>query len=487
MHLGGLRTALYNYLFARSRNGTFILRIEDTDQTRLVPNAVEALTDMLQWVGINVDEGPRHGGSYGPYVQSQRLHIYSEQIQRLLENGTAYHCFCTTHRLDLLRKEALARGEIPKYDNRCRHLSTEDVNARLRAGTPSVIRFKLETFKVPWHDAVFGPITYDVAAIEGDPILMKSDGYPTYHFANVVDDHFMQITHVLRGIEWQVSTTKHILLYKAFDWHPPTFGHLPLLTNKEGKKLSKRQNDVHVQQYKNLGYLPEAVLNLLTNMGSGFTVRETAGMNLEELVTHFNLSKLNTNSTRVDFDRIKDFNRLHLQRHLKDSQKTSQLIKDVRQLVKRRFTERSCEVDDLTDERIGRVLDLSKERICLLTDLLQPEYEFAWLQPHVVGVCEVGEDQATACQMIQLTAEMLQAVDCSHFTKDVIASALQKIIDCGQWTYGRYMKLLRHALSGPVAGPAVIDILAILGRDATLRRLERALVIFSQKNSAKQL
>ncbi|PNF34521.1 hypothetical protein B7P43_G10725 [Cryptotermes secundus] len=213
LHLGGLRTAFYNYLFAKSHGGKFILRIEDTDQSRIVPDAVDKFENDLEWVGIVPDESPSVGGPYGPYKQSERLSLYRNQVKSILEKGEGYYCFCTDRRLDLLRREALRARQVPRYDNRCRHLSEEEVKERLDRGDNYCIRFKLMSDEEAFEDLVYGRISYNVALNEGDPVIIKSDGYPTYHFANVVDDHFMKISHVLRGVEWQISTSKHILLY----------------------------------------------------------------------------------------------------------------------------------------------------------------------------------------------------------------------------------------------------------------------------------
>ncbi|KAJ8941090.1 hypothetical protein NQ314_010495 [Rhamnusium bicolor] len=258
LHLGGLRTALYNYLFARKYNGKFILRIEDTDQSRVVAGATEQLQDDLKWSGIEIDESPWQGGNFGPYLQSQRLQIYRKHVDILLTNGSAYHCFCTDKRLQLLRRESLRLQEVPKYDNRCRHLTADVARSRLEKGDISCIRFKVGNMQKQLFNI-------------GDPVIIKSDGFPTYHFANVVDDHLMRITHVLRGVEWQISTTKHILLYRAFNWKPPLFGHLPLLMNVDGTKLSKRQGDIRVSHYKENHIFPLALINFIVQSGGGFT------------------------------------------------------------------------------------------------------------------------------------------------------------------------------------------------------------------------
>lgn len=267
------------------------MRIEDTDQSRLVDGATEQLCADLEWVGIRPDEGPQQGGDFGPYVQSQRLHIYRDEVKKLLENGTAYYCFCTERRLDLLRKDALKARQVPKYDNRCRHLTPVQIAEKLANQDTFCIRFKLDPYVDDYHDLVYGKIVYDVAANEGDPVIIKSDGYPTYHFANVVDDHLMHITHVLRGVEWQISTTKHLLMYRAFNWIPPKYAHLPLLMNGDGTKLSKRQGNINIGHYREQGIEPQALVNFITLAGGGFR-RELSstptGYTLEQLQSQVN-------------------------------------------------------------------------------------------------------------------------------------------------------------------------------------------------------
>nr|KAF6354735.1 glutamyl-tRNA synthetase 2, mitochondrial [Myotis myotis] len=252
LHLGGLRTALYNYLFAKKHGGSFILRLEDTDQTRLVPGAADNIEHMLEWAGIPPDESPHRGGPRGPYLQSQRLELYAQATEALLKTGAAYPCFCSSQRLELLKKEALRSRQIPRYDNRCRNLSQRQVAEKLAKDPKPAIRFRLEEEAPAFQDLVYGWNRHEVASVEGDPVILKSDGFPTYHLACVVDDHHMGISHVLRGSEWLVSTAKHLLLYQALGWPPPRFAHLPLLLNRDGSKLSKRQGDIFLGPIGNL-------------------------------------------------------------------------------------------------------------------------------------------------------------------------------------------------------------------------------------------
>jgi len=267
LHIGSLRTALFDYLLAKSNNGDFILRIEDTDQKRKVEGAIENLIDTLNWLGLKFDEGPGVGGKYGPYIQTERIDIYNKYIKELLNSGKAYHCFCSQNRLNNLREEQIKNKKAPRYDNHCRNLSKEKINEKIKSGKDFVIRQKMPLKgKTVVYDKLRGKIEFNNQELE-DQVLIKSNGIPTYQFANVVDDYLMKITHVIRGTEWIPSLPKNILLYQLFGWDPPKFIHIPLTLNKNGGKLSKRHNDVAVEDYKKNGYLPEALLNFSALLG----------------------------------------------------------------------------------------------------------------------------------------------------------------------------------------------------------------------------
>ena len=275
VHIGSLRTALYNYLFAKKMGGKYILRVEDTDRTRLVDGAIENMLNAMKWAGVNHDEGVMlddngnvvQKGEYGPYIQSERLDIYKKYIQELLDNGKAYYCFCTKERLDEVREKQKEAGETPRYDGHCRDLTQEEIDAKIAAGEPYVIRLRLpENHVIKFTDLVRGETEFNTNDLD-DQVLIKTDGFPTYHFAVVVDDHLMKITHVIRGEEWVSSTPKHVYLYEAFGWEAPKFVHLPNILNKEKKKLSKRQGDVAVEDFKKKGYLPEGLVNYVALVG----------------------------------------------------------------------------------------------------------------------------------------------------------------------------------------------------------------------------
>lgn len=303
LHLGSLRSALYNYLYARKTNGKVILRIEDTDRERFVEDAIEKMISTFQRVNIEFDESPVHGGEFGPYIQSERVELYRQHAQQLIDNGHAYYCFCSKEDLDEMRQEQAAADKLQKYDKRCLKLSPEEVQRRLAAGEPHVIRLNVPSGKtITFEDSIHGTTSFSTDVID-DQILLKSDGFPTYHLAVVVDDHHMQITQVLRADEWIPSTPKHILLYEAFGWEPPRFGHIPLLVNINGKKLSKRDGDVSVEDYLDKGYLPVALINYLALLGWNPGSDEEF-FTLDELEKVFTLERVNDSPGVFDVEKL---------------------------------------------------------------------------------------------------------------------------------------------------------------------------------------
>ncbi|KAK7090728.1 nondiscriminating glutamyl-tRNA synthetase EARS2, mitochondrial-like [Littorina saxatilis] len=476
LHLGGLRTALYNYLFAKSKGGTFVLRIEDTDQSRVVPGALEKLESMLEWTGVIPDEGPSHGGNFHPYVQSDRLELYQESVKALIKNETAYYCFCTPKRLDLLRRDAVRRGETPRYDNRCRHLQPEEVKDKLAGKAPFTIRLKLEPTPDPWDDMIKGPVSHNVAEIEGDPVLMKSDGFPTYHLANVVDDHHMEVTHVLRGDEWQPSAPKHILLYKAFGWQAPRFAHLPLIVNKDGTKLSKRQGDIHVEHFKEKGYLPEAVVSYVTTIGGGFDC-DTSSLTLKELVQHFQIERVNRHHGRLDQLFLERSNHAHLSR-IMESEERIQLVTSLRSLLQVAYGDRTGERTlgtELFDRNyLLHVLEwaVGEDRISKLSDLLQPEFAFLWETP---GQDQVRSLQSQHSDLVHLLSDCLLLLDRQvTYDKGSLAETLRGHARSSGVKVSVYMHLMRQALSGMKEGPPVAEMMTVMGKDNTLRRLQHS-------------
>lgn len=474
LHLGGLRTALYNYLFARANNGAFILRIEDTDQSRVVPGALEKIYHDLFWAGIIPDEDPVRGGPVGPYVQSKRLELYREQVIKLLDNKTAYYCFCTENRLQLLRREAIKCRQVPKYDNRCRHLSNDEVKEQLSKGNSYCIRFKLASSPVPFDDMIYGNVLHDVSQTEGDPIIVKTDGFPTYHFANVVDDHFMEISHVLRGIEWQISTPKHIMLYKAFDWTPPIYGHLPLILNQNGTKLSKRQDDIHIESFRNQGIFPLAVLNYATHAGGGFDNKEGNQYidSYQDLIRQFNISKIKPSSSKLLPERLLEFNKLEISKLIANEKNNKFLVERVTKIVREAFPDRKDDGSlQLDEDHVMSTLKWGQDRIYKLNDLVSPSLQFLW----VVPASPPDMAQSEFSDAIKLLTTKLTEVNVDNFNKVWINDYLKKLANTTGVSYPAFMKVLRSILSGLVEGPPVAEMMEILGKDRTLLRINRCI------------
>ncbi|XP_030067987.1 nondiscriminating glutamyl-tRNA synthetase EARS2, mitochondrial [Microcaecilia unicolor] len=472
LHLGGLRTALYNYIFARQHKGSFILRLEDTDQSRVVPGAGESLEDMLEWAGIEPDESPRRGGPVGPYQQSQRLDLYHRATEKLLKSGAAYRCFCTPQRLELLRKEALCNKQTPRYDNRCRHLTPQQTEEKLVQKSPFVIRFQLEQGVEPFQDLIYGCHRHEVASVEGDPVIMKSDGFPTYHLACVVDDHKMRVSHVLRGAEWLSSTSKHLLLYKALDWTPPQFAHLPLLLNKDGSKLSKRQGDIFLEHFAERGYLPEALLDIITNCGSGFKENQM-GRVLEEIVAEFDINRVTTHSALLDLQKLPEFNRCHLNRHIESESLQPQLVRELRSEVENVHGNQLLQHEVLETGYIEKVLMLRKGHISFLKDLVSPSYSFLWVRPSVA----LEQLRAISVEFEAIGSLVLGLLRPeSVLTVDALNKELRALQDQVKETkYSGIMKVLRLALSGLQNGPSVAEMMVLLGPEESCRRIQRAL------------
>ncbi|XP_040002842.1 probable glutamate--tRNA ligase, mitochondrial [Xiphias gladius] len=473
LHLGGLRTALYNYIFAKKYGGAFVLRLEDTDQSRLVPGAAASIEDMLEWAGVPPDESPRRGGPVGPYLQSQRLDLYSQTAQQLVESGHAYYCFCSPQRLELLKKEALRAGQTPRYDNRCRHLRADQVQEKLAKGAPHVIRFRLEAGIEPFQDMIFGWNRHEVAQVEGDPVVIKADGFPTYHLANIVDDHYMKISHVLRGSEWLISTSKHLLMYQALGWKPPTFGHLPLLMNKDGSKLSKRQGDIFIQSFQRAGILPEALLDITTNCGSGFNTNRM-GRRIDELISEFNPSKITTHSALLDLEKLPEFNRIHLEQRIGDEEQCLLLIKDLQVQIQQAYTAEIQDEEVLHEDYIRRVLHLRKGHISSLKELVSPGYSYLWVRPSFSSqqvAALTSEAPRIASLVLRLIEERGEELALDQLSKDLKTLAKQTKAT----KYREVMKLLRLALSGLQQGPSVAEMMVSLGPAEISHRFRKLL------------
>lgn len=453
-HVGTAYMALFNMIFARHFKGQFILRIEDTDRTRSRTEYEENIYKALAWSNIQWDEGPDVGGPYGPYRQSERFDIYHDYAHRLLENGTAYECFCTPKELDEMRELAARQGGKQGYDRRCRNLSKDEIAQRRSAGLPSVIRLKMPlTGECVYEDAIKGRITNPWADVD-DQILLKSDGFPTYHLANVVDDHLMQITHVIRGDEWMSSTPKHVYLYEAFGWKPPTFMHMPLLLGKDGKKLSKRKNPTSIFFYRDSGFLPEAFVNFLTLMGYSMT-GDREIYSLDEIIKEFDVKRIGVSGAVFDVQKLEWINQQYLIKNIPQDQLWDRL-----------------KAWNFNDQFMQRLMPLCHTRIKTFGEFMELcDFFFINNLKYTPQLFDIkGCNAELACVLLQgLIWKMDEQEDwaskgineASRYVAEVFGVHHKKVL----------MPLLFASLMGKQQGPPLFDSVEILGKDRTRARL----------------
>jgi glutamyl-tRNA synthetase len=455
LHLGGARTVLFNYLFARKMKGQFVLRIEDTDRHRFDPTSLDSILEGIRWLGLEWDEGPEVGGPHAPYFQSQRLPQYQAAADRLVAGGHAYRCFCTPERLDELRREQERLHLPPGYDGHCRNLDPVDVEARLLASDPYVIRMRIPAGVTIVEDLVRGSLRFENRTLD-DQVLLKSDGFPTYHLAATVDDHLMRITHVIRGEEWLPSTPKHVLLYQMLGWEPPTFVHLPLVLGADKAKLSKRHGAAALLEYRELGYLPEAMNNFLAFLGWSPGTGEEL-FSLEELVRAFELEKVQPSPAVFDQAKLDNVNGEHIRRLSPEA-----FYRHLRPFVP----------PELDDELLARAAPLVQTRIARLTeaaDLLR----FLWARPDAYPdglVPKKAEVAATAHLLAQVRALFAD----SEPGPDA-EPRLRALAEAHDWKAGDLFMTLRVALTGSRVTPPLLESAALLGRDEVLVRLDHAL------------
>lgn len=451
-HIGHIRTILYNWAFAKKHNGKFIIRIEDTDRARYVEGAVDRILDVISSYGLSWDEGPKVGGPHEPYLQSQRLDIYKNYVQELLEKKSAYYCFCTEERLSKMREEQKAKGTIStKYDRFCLRLSESEVAKKLEAKTPFVIRMKVpDNETITFDDLVSGKISVSSSDID-DQVLIKSDGFPTYHFAVVVDDHLMKITHVMRGNDWIPSTPKHILLYKSFEWEMPKFAHIPNLKELGAdKKLSKRFGAVSAKEFLDEGYLPEALLNFLMFLGwNPGTAKEL--YTLEEFIKDFSIEKIHKTDL-VSFDR----NKLLWM--------NGEYIK---RLTDEEFAKRikPFAYPDVGHETLLKLAPLTKDRIKKLS-------EFRALTDFIFEMKEPL--RVTAHYSRHISAATIVLSNINDWNKESVDNALSEAVSQKGFETGDFFMDLRGTIAGSKVTPPINDSILIIGKEETLRRLKKA-------------
>ncbi|WP_461482722.1 glutamate--tRNA ligase [Porticoccus sp.] len=456
-HVGTAYIALFNLCFARSQGGEFILRIEDTDQVRSTPESEEMILSSLRWLGLEWSEGPDVGGPYGPYRQSERMDIYHRQVMELVDNGHAFYCFATPEELDEMRKEQMARGETPKYDGRGLALSSEEVSRRLANGEPHVIRMKVpEEGVCAFQDMLRGEIEIPWFQVDMQ-VLLKADGMPTYHLANVVDDHLMAITHVIRGEEWINSAPKHILLYQYFGWEMPQLCHMPLLRNPDKSKLSKRKNPTSITYYRDMGYLPEAVINYLGRMGWSMP-DESEKFTLDEMLAHFDLSTVHLGGPVFDTEKLDWLNGCWIRENLDENA----------------FAERVAEWA-LNRDHLSRMIPLIKERVEKFTDIA-PLLAFM-----LSGMPQLTEssfahnklDMETVCKVLQFSSWRLDTL--RHWQRDALYAELNQIAQGMGIKLKDFLFPLFVAVAGAPSSPPLFDAMAILGPDMVRARVRHAL------------
>ncbi len=485
LHIGGMRTALFNYLFARKHKGTFVLRIEDTDQKRLVKSAEQYIVESLKWSGINPDESVINGGKFGPYRQSERGEFYRENIDKLVKSGHAYYAFDKPEELERLRKEKEREGITFTYNNEMRNslsnslnFSGQEVEKRLNSGEPYVIRFMIPANeRLKFNDLVRGNIEVDTSTLD-DKILFKSDGMPTYHLANVVDDHLMQITHVIRGEEWLPSLPLHILLYRAFNWESPGFAHMPLTLKPDGKgKLSKRDGDrlgfpVFPLEWKNpetgeissgyreAGYFPEAFVNILAFLGwNPGTTQEIFSM--DELIEAFSLERIVKAGSRFDPEKAKWFNQQYLRR--KENRELAELFVPILE----------TKGINITIDYVTQVCDLVKERATFVSEMWDHSY-FFFIPPERYDekiIRKRWNDESES--MMNRLGEILKEIE--PFTSENIEEKVKKWINLNSHNMGQVLNLCRLLMVGASAGPHLFDILSLIGKRETLSRISRGI------------
>ena len=471
-HLGSARTALYNYLFARKTGGQFVLRIEDTDQKRYVEGAEEEIIRSLDWLGISPDEGPVKGGNYGPYRQTERREIYQNYASELVEKGAAFPCFCTPERLEKVRQEQLSRKENPRYDGTCRRLNLEEARRRIEAGEKYVIRFKMpKNGSTTAVDLLRGPITIENSALD-DSVLVKSDGLPTYHMAAMIDDHLMEITHVIRGSEWLSTFPLHVNIIRAFGWEEPVWVHLSVFLKPSGKgKMSKREaaeaikdgHSIFIGDLKDLGYIPEGVLNWIVLMGWG--VAEDDVMTLDQMVERFDINKLTPSPAAINFQKLDHFNGTHIR--LLSTEELAVLLKPY-------FIQEGLEVPN---DVLLKVTPLIRERLVTLDDGLAFARFFFQedVEPNPQDLIAKGLDAYQSSMIARSSYEILSVLpDISH---SLAEPPMREYVEKSGFSASQVFGILRVAVTGQKVSPPLFESMEIIGREKVLQRLQKAIAI----------
>ena len=489
-HVGNIRTALFNWLFARHHGGTFIVRIEDTDQGRRVEGAEEAILDSLRWLGLDWDEGPdKPGGPFGPYVQSQRLQLYRDAADRLMDADAAYRCYCSPERLDAMRETQTKKKAPTGYDRKCRNLSAEERAAVDASGATPVVRFKMPLAgRTMFEDAIRGAVTWENRLID-DFVLFKSDGFPTYHLANIVDDHEMRISHVFRADEWLASTPRHVLLYQAFGWDPPVFAHIPLILGQDRSKLSKRHGAVALLDYAEKGYLPDAMLNFLSLLGWSLDDKTTV-MSREELVRGFALERVVASPAIFDPEKLSWINGVYIREMPADEfakaalpYLTRALAREVARPLDWSYTREVCE---LIQDRARTLEEVTELADFFYTRGVEYPPALIWAgmgDKQLKRRADAGEDlteepvpeDAPVVLAWLVAAESRLSELAGEWAAEPLEKALRALVAEVDSSTRKLFGALRVALTGRTAAPPLFETMEVLDRDVCLERIGTAL------------
>jgi glutamyl-tRNA synthetase len=466
-HVGNIRTAMFDWLLARHTGGTFVLRVEDTDVERKVEGAVEYLIEALRWLGLDWDEGPEKGGDYGPYFQSQRLHLYREAAAQLVAQGDAYYCYCSPERLEALRRGQVARKQSSGYDRHCRELDPRERAEKEAAGIKPVIRFKMPLEgQTTFHDLIYGDVVFENSTLD-DFVMLKSDSYPTYHLANVVDDHAMKISHVIRDEGWISSTPRHLQIYRAFGFEPPEYIHHPVIVGEDRAKLSKRHGAVSLLEYRDMGYLPEAMFNFLALMGWSLDDK-TEIMTRQQMVENFSLERMGKTGAIFNRDKLDWMNGVYIR---------GLTIKDLTHRVLP-FLEKGLSEEikrPLDINYIRQIMPLVQPRIITLKDTATyAEFffvdELEYETPLLIGKKMTAE---TALVVLQSAEAKLSSLE--RFDSNLLEDTLRHLADELGIKTGQLFNLLRVATTARDATPPLFETMTVLGKERCLKRIKTAL------------
>ena len=467
-HIGNIRSAIFDWLFARHNGGDFIIRIEDTDQARKVDGAVELMLESLKWLGLDWDEGPDVGGDYGPYYQSERLVHYREAAQTLLAGGNAYHCFCSPERLRELRKQQQQDGsDVTGYDGKCSSLSEDEAQSRIASGETGVIRFRMpDEGATVGHDTIHGTVSFE-NRLTDDFVIIKSDGFPTYHLASVVDDHLMKISHVTRAIEWLSSLPRHLQLYKALDWDPPEFAHLPLVLATDRTKLAKRHGATSVLEFREMGMLPSAMLNYLTLLGWSLDDK-TEVFSSEELIEHFSLERVSKSDAVFDIEKLNWMNGVHIRDSSPD---------DLANALSSYWNQYPvAEFLSPPDRDFAlKVIPLVHARMKTLTDAapLLPFFFQDKIEYDSEQLVQKGMDLDGTRVVLNAASEGLTTLD--PFDTDSIENMLRPLAKDLDVKVGQLLGALRVATTGLKVSPPIFETIEALGREQTVKSIQDAI------------